>query len=165
MAAHIKSGAAVLSCRRTFHDLEGADLNIREPDEDQRLHVDTSCLLLFRPAFSTLRAWFMPAALGPICDRIFIAKILNDKFKVVSINNRSVAFRTQYKFHYELAGVPVPKGAKSADEFQPGFAYIADPANAKALVAALGFLPIATERPVPAGGNIPPAAQPRPQAG
>ena len=47
--AHLNTGAGPLTCMWTFHDLEGNDLRITEPEEDERKHVGTSCVMLFRP--------------------------------------------------------------------------------------------------------------------
>jgi hypothetical protein len=51
----------------------------------------------------------MPAALGPLCDRVFLAKLGHEKAKNMSVKHQSVAFRTQYSNHYKLAGVAVPQ--------------------------------------------------------
>src|SRR5690242_12084271 len=47
----------LISCKRRFYDFEGRQLHVTEADEDANRHVDTSCWIVFRPAFSLLRAW------------------------------------------------------------------------------------------------------------
>ncbi len=131
----------IVVCKRTFHDLDGNLLAITEPDEDNNQHVDTSCFVVFRPAFSVFRAWFMPKELGPLCDRIFLKTILHDRFRVCILDSRTVAFRTQYAFHYRLAKMAIPKGAKETDAFQAAAAYLLDNRNTQSIVNKLGFYP------------------------
>ena len=104
--------------RRMFvtQDAAGNELGIREKAEDELRHIDTSCLLIHRSGFDCLAVWLdMPKILSPICDRVFLAAMLHRKFHIVSSGARTVAFRTQYRYHFELADLPVPEGAKDPD--------------------------------------------------
>jgi len=138
---HELTKAPLICSRRTFHDLDGADLNISEPQEDQYHHIDTSCWIVFRPAFSLLKAWLMPKQLGPVCDRVFLRKALHERFEIRAVPDRTVAFRTQYAFHYELAGREPPPGAKLPDQFEQAKKYLATEEGIAAAVRALGFFP------------------------
>jgi glycosyltransferase involved in cell wall biosynthesis len=105
---------SLVTCKRRFYDLEGQELFISDADEDANVHVDTSCWIVFRPAFSLLRGWLMPKVLGPIGDRIFLQKAVHERFWRVATDKRTVAFRTRYAVHYQAAGLPAPEGSKSS---------------------------------------------------
>ena len=142
VAAHETSGARVIGCKRSFHTLDGTLMPIRESDEDANRHVDTSCFVVFRPAFKIFQVWAMPKELGPICDRVFFQKILHARFNMNLLDSRTVAFRTQYAAHYRPAGLPIPDGAKSADDLGGALAYLNNKANVNGIVERIGFYPV-----------------------
>jgi glycosyltransferase involved in cell wall biosynthesis len=133
--------SSLITCKRKFYDLGGDLLDITEADEDRNLHVDTSCWLIFRPAFLLLRSWLMPKPLSPLCDRIFFKKVINDRYHVTMTNHRTVAFRTQYADHYRAAGVPVPDGAKGSDWCSASMAFLKSPRGIIETTTQLGFYP------------------------
>jgi glycosyltransferase involved in cell wall biosynthesis len=138
-----KTGVSILSSFRTFHTAEGVDMGITEAQETRLEHVDTSCLMLHRDAFELLGLWVnMDKSLGPICDRIFFAAIQHRRFQVVSTKLKSVAFRSQYAYHYKLAKMDIPKGMKTGDEFKNSFDYLKSVAGIQACVKNLGFWPL-----------------------
>ena len=132
---------SLVSCKRRFYDLEGRQLHITEADEDANQHVDTSCWIIFRPAFSLLRAWLMPKVLGPICDRIFLQKAAHERFWRFATDNRTVAFRTQYAVHYQAAGAPVPAEAKSTGLSEEIVKYLCSIDGVVEATNCLGFYP------------------------
>jgi hypothetical protein len=132
---------SLVSCKRLFYDLEGRQLHIREADEDANQHVDTSCWIIFRPAFSLLRAWLMPKVLGPICDRIFLQKAAHERFWRFATDNRTVAFRTKYAVHYQAAGVPVPARAKLTGLSEEIVKYLCSIDGVVEITNCLGFYP------------------------
>ena len=137
-----KRGGAACSSLRTFHDLAGNDLGIREPAEDDFRHVDTSCFLVHRSGFDCLTVWLdMPKILGPMCDRVFLAALLHRKLPIFSTQARTVAFRTQYRYHYELANLPVPEDAKGNDVLQRPGEYLLSPDGVSDCIRTLGFWP------------------------
>lgn len=141
LQAHIETSCPVVACKRTFHALDGTVMNITEAEEEQNLHVDTSCWLITKPAFSLLRAWFMPKLLGPVCDRVFFQKVVFDRFKVCFAPWRSVAFTTAYTEHYRDARMQVPPGCKSNPDFENLRRYVSEPANMQSLTKLFGFSP------------------------
>src|SRR5262249_29946082 len=132
---------SLVSCKRRFYDFEGRRLYVRETDEEANQHVDTSCWIIFRPAFSLLRAWLMPKMLGPICDRIFLQKVEHERFWRIATDNRTVAFRTKYAPHYWAAGVPVPADAKLDAWSGEIVAYLSSLDGAAEVTDCLGFYP------------------------
>jgi hypothetical protein len=137
-----KRQSAACSSFRTFHDAAGNDLNIQEPAEDEFRHVDTSCLLLHSSGFECLTVWLdMPKLLGPVCDRVFLAALLHRKLKIFSTRARTLAFRTQYRYHFDLARLPVPEGAKGDEELQRPTDYMLSLEGVSDCVRTLGFWP------------------------
>ncbi len=135
------AGGDVIASRRRFYTLDGELLTIQDTADETNVHVDTSCWLIFRPAFALLRVWLMPKPLGPICDRIFYRAVGHHRFGFTITADRSVAFRTQYADHYTHTGRPVPPGAKT-DIFSAPLAYLQTVQGAKETVQALGFYPL-----------------------
>lgn len=141
IAAHERSKAPLVCCKRKFYDLDGTFMDITEPAEERNEHVDTSCWIVFRPAFSLLRAWLMPKILGPVCDRIFLQKVMHDRFQIERTTERTVCFTTQYALHYKLARRPVPAGAKSIRDAFVITGHFRSRVGAKEIISALGFVP------------------------
>ncbi|MGB8364325.1 MAG: glycosyltransferase family 2 protein [Rhizomicrobium sp.] len=141
VAAHEKTRAPLICCKRKFFESNGVQIPITEPAEDANSHVDTSCWLVFRPAFSLLRAWLMPKVLGPVCDRIFLQRAIHDRFRITPTEDRTVCFRTQYAYHYQLAGMAVPPGMKTPRDVFKVNDYLLSKAGAREITRALGFYP------------------------
>jgi glycosyltransferase involved in cell wall biosynthesis len=141
LAAHLSTKAPLVCSKRNFYTLDGELLPVTEAQEDEHLHIDTSCWIVFRPAFAMLRAWLMPKQLGPVCDRIFLRKAIHDRFEIRAVMDRTVAFRTQYAYHYQLAGAEPPPDAKTSAEFESCAAYLKSPEGIAEVVRMLGFYP------------------------
>ena len=134
--------ADVCCSTRTYHQLDGSLLaGVKEPDEVNLRHVDTSCFLLNRSAFGVLPLWLkMPRPLSPVCDRVFLLALKNRRLVFAHSMRPTVAFRSQYKYHYDLAGVPPPKDAKF-NIWTDANAWITSPKGIEETVQSLGFYP------------------------
>ena len=106
--------ANICCSKRTFHHMNGKDLNISEMPEDKFEHVDTSCFLIHNSAFEITKIYEkMPKILSPICDRIFYKSIvIHKKYSIAFSNLRTVAFRSQYLSHYKTANRHPPENLK-----------------------------------------------------
>lgn len=128
---------------RTFHRLDGSQLNVSEQQEDNCEHVDTSCFLIHASAFELSSIWArMPKALTPICDRIFIGAIRVKRFNMAFSRQRTVAFRSQYEAHYRGAGEVPPADAKRFDNVQSCYDYLRSVSGVTQCVERLGFYPL-----------------------
>lgn len=141
---HRSTGASICCARRTFHRPDGSELNITEPAEQNRIHVDTSCLLIHSSAFALTGIWHLiPKPLAPVCDRIFYQKVLNDRFSIAFSPLRTVAFRTRYAYHYDLAKEPRPQNAKIAEDvFGEALRFLSDECGVAETVLRIGFYPM-----------------------
>jgi glycosyltransferase involved in cell wall biosynthesis len=138
-----KTKANICSSFRTFHSLDGVNLNISEKDEDELQHVDTSCLLLSRKAFCLLPIWLkMPKQLSPLCDRIFLSAAHFKELTIKSTRRRSVAFRSQYENHYRLAKIPVQEGLKGDSDIKPSYDFLRTRHGIDACIKQMGFWPL-----------------------
>ena len=138
-----QSRCSVVTSFRTYHLPDSTQIQITESDEEDGSHVDTSCVLLHRNAFNLNKIWSsMPKQLSPICDRIFKSAISHNNYDFISTKKRSVAFRTQYKVHYEKAGLKPPSDSKSNDITMISLRYMMSPEGVSECVNTLGFWPM-----------------------
>lgn len=140
---HEKTKADICTSFRTFHAWDGVNLKIQEKDENELVHVDTSCLLLSRKAFCLLNIWLqMPKELSPICDRIFLSAAHFKELKIKSTKMRTVAFRSQYEFHFRLAKMPIPDGLKNNEVLNPSYAFLRTRKGIESCLKNMGFWPL-----------------------
>ncbi|PUE24593.1 glycosyltransferase family A protein [Limnohabitans sp. Jir72] len=139
---HNETNADICTSFRTFHSLNGEQLNVYEENEDNLLHVDTSCLLIHRKAFCLSTIWMqMPRQVSPICDRIFVSAIHFNKFTMKSTLKRTVAFRSQYEHHYTEEMHLMPTGLKTDTTLKPSFDYLLSVNGVNACTTKMGFWP------------------------
>jgi glycosyltransferase involved in cell wall biosynthesis len=139
-----QTSAPVCCSWRTFHRLDGSILPIGvEPSEENFFHVDTSCFLLHRSAFRAITIWHrIPRPLSPVCDRVFRLYLKRQGFLFGYSKSRTVAFRSQYKWHYVMAGETPPPGAKPLTLLRDPLNYLKSHAGVVESVDRLGFWPL-----------------------
>jgi hypothetical protein len=83
------------------------------PEEDRtRRHADTSCIVLFAPAFATLAFWAqMPRLFAPQCDRLAFAQLMAGH-RCGWSEAPTVFFESWYAGHFLAAGLLPPSNAK-----------------------------------------------------
>jgi glycosyltransferase involved in cell wall biosynthesis len=138
-----KTGADITCSFRTMHAMDGSELlGVQDSDETSLEHVDTSCYLINRNAFEALEVWLrIPKMLSPICDRIFYMYLKHKKFKLAYTKNKSAAFRSQYKIHYQMAGIVPPSNLKE-NVAGEAFQWMLTIEGLKETVNKLGFIPL-----------------------
>ena len=138
---HRETTASICCSFRTFHQEDGALLNVTEPDEDSLRHVDTSCFLVHRSAFALNTIWArMPNSISPLCDRVFFSGIRHMRFGVAFSKRRTVAFRTTYPYHYKKAGLIPPVNDKEK-RIQESIRYLMTAEGVRETVEKLGYWP------------------------
>jgi hypothetical protein len=74
--------------------------------------IDTSCLLVMKPAFRHLIGWTLfSQALAADADNRLWEFMRSSGARTGFLDHPTVAYRTRHKAHYELAGEPVPAEA------------------------------------------------------
>jgi glycosyltransferase involved in cell wall biosynthesis len=139
---HRDTDADICFSKRTIHQLDGTEIKTaRDPDEENLQHIDTSCYLIHRRCFNALSVWLkMPRQLSPICDRIFLALLREKRFTMAFSKLRTVAFRSQYKFHYSPTS-SVPKDRLKDNVGKAEANWLSTPDGIQETVSALGFYP------------------------
>lgn len=112
MDCQAASAAAVVFSDRHIVFPDGQRLTL-QPDED-RLHrlADTSCMVVFEAAFSSLALWAqMPRQLAPQCDRVMFTHLMATQ-SCAWTNKPTLFFETWYAGHFLAAGLLPPATAK-----------------------------------------------------
>lgn len=139
---HQSTGADVSCSYRTFHRLDGSLLPVTEPMEDKRLHVDTNCMFFSKKAFEVLDVWLkMPKEVASLGDRVVYAAIRHKRLSIAFTNQRTIAYRTLYAYHYQLAKEPVPEQTKG-HFFNDSFKWLKTPQGVIQSEQTLGFWPL-----------------------
>jgi len=113
---HRRTGAVVCTAGRSIHRLDGSLMIASDRHSDGRNHVDTSCILLMRPAFAMIQIWTqMPRELSAACDRVFWGSVVVQRFARAHSHAPTVAYRTPYSIFYEQMGEAAPPEGKSMD--------------------------------------------------
>lgn len=137
----------VVSSFRVFLDLYGNTLSYNNSGENQGTHVDTSCFMLGRKAFPLATLWaIMPKPLSPVCDRVFLQKLFFSGLRIGSTRQKTVAFRSQYKMHYEETGMDLSKYRPLKDIahiYNDIDDYLSSRDSIEECVASLGYHPTA----------------------
>lgn len=155
--AHLRSGAGVCASGRDIHRLDGSSLMPGGEPGDGVSHIDTSCMLLIRPAFELLAFWaLIPRNLATLGDRLFWAKAKNAGYAITLTRLPTLCYRSAYVDHYTVCGETPPAGARSTSFVAESIAWWeALPAEERAMVTRqLGFdVQFRSSRGISAGGR------------
>ena len=96
---------------RMLHRLDGTPM-IKCPTVDGQSYIDTSCLVVMRPAFRHLIAWVLERQDQAAETDQFLWRSLRDAgARMAFVDRPSVAYRTRHQVHYGHAREPHPPGA------------------------------------------------------
>jgi glycosyltransferase involved in cell wall biosynthesis len=111
-ALYRATGAAVCSSTRNIYRPDGTLLGPC-PEVDGEKFVDTNCLFLAPAAFAAVAAWYLvPRGQVLVGDRVVWRTIKNMNLRRAHTGLPTVAYRTNYRFHFDYFGVAAPAGAK-----------------------------------------------------
>ena len=112
-ALHKTTGAVVCTSARNVYWLDGRLLG-RCPEVDGERFVDTSCLFLTSAAFVVVASWYLaPRGQELAADRFVWQTIKNLQLPCAHTGLPTVAYRTNYRVHFDYFGVTAPAGAKT----------------------------------------------------
>jgi hypothetical protein len=99
------------SSARTLHRPDGSFL-LKCPVVNGRPYVDTSCLLVMKPAFQHMIAWILSTQeVAAIADQQVWTHMQNMGARLGFLDRPSVCYRTRHASHYRLAGEQPPADA------------------------------------------------------
>lgn len=99
------------SSARMLHRLDGTPM-LKCPVVDGRTHIDTSCLLVMKPAFRHMIAWvLMPQDVAGMMDQMVWKHMLDLGARLGFLDRPTMAYRTRHASHYALAGEAAPPEA------------------------------------------------------
>jgi glycosyltransferase involved in cell wall biosynthesis len=111
-ALHRATGAAVCSSTRNLYAPDGRLLG-RCPEVEGEQFVDTNCLFLTSAAFAAVSVWYMlPRSQVLAADRVVWQTIKGMQLQRAHTGMPTVAYRTNYRVHFDYFGVAAPAGAK-----------------------------------------------------
>ena len=94
-----------------LHRLDGTPM-IKCPTVDGVNHIDTSCLLILKPAFRHLIAWALQGQETAAETDQFLWRMIRDSGARMAFMDRpTVAYRTRHQVHYDQAREPAPPNA------------------------------------------------------
>lgn len=112
VALHQQTGAAICTSMRSFHDLEGRQMAVCL-SSDGDVFSDTSCIMLFRPAFHLTSIWaLMHPEDHAIDDRVVWHHIRQSGLPRAHSGKATVAYRVNHAGIYRDLSQPVPPGVK-----------------------------------------------------
>ena len=96
---------------RMLHRLDGSPM-IKCPTVDGRNYIDTSCLLILKPAFRHLIAWVLQGQeTAAVTDQYPWRLMRSAGARLGFVDRPTVAYRTRHRVHYDQACEPAPPGA------------------------------------------------------
>jgi glycosyltransferase involved in cell wall biosynthesis len=110
--ANIAAGAQLgaICSARMLHRLDGTPM-IKCPTVDGQRFIDTSCLMVFRPAFRHLVAWVLDRQeTAAETDQSFWRLIRDAGVRMAFVDRPTVAYRTRHQVHYDQAREDGPPG-------------------------------------------------------
>ncbi len=101
---------------RMLHRLDGTPL-MKCPVVDGRTHIDTSCMLIMKPAFRHMIAWvLMPQDIAGMMDQMVWKHMLDLGTRLGFLDRQTMAYRTRHASHYTMAGeTPPPEAVNRSD--------------------------------------------------
>ena len=91
---------------------DGLRLTVQPEEERGHRHADTSCMVLFEPAFSSLALWAqMPPLFAPLCDRVVFRQLMA-RHRCGWTGAPTLFYETWYAGHFLAAGLLPPRNAK-----------------------------------------------------
>ena len=95
---------------RMLHRLDGTPM-IKCQTVDGINFIDTSCLMVFKPAFRHLVAWALQGQDTAAETDQFLWKMIRDSgARMAFVDRPTVAYRTRHQVHYEMAREAPPPG-------------------------------------------------------
>ena len=118
---HRRTGASIITSSRLLCRIDGTVMG-RCPTSDGEQFVDTSCMLLMRPAFGLLANWcLMPDYAQVICDRVFWYMAKKSQLACAHSPEPTVYYRCGKTGAYAMMGETPPPGVQPPPDYGTAF--------------------------------------------
>jgi glycosyltransferase involved in cell wall biosynthesis len=119
---HYETGAAILTASRHLCRLDGSVMATC-PHSNGEDFVDTSCMMLMRPAFHLASKWaLLPPYAHLIGDRIMLHYMKESGLPRVHLSRPTVFYRCGKAGIYRDLGEPIPEGVMPRPDYGAAFA-------------------------------------------
>ncbi len=112
--AFAATGADMLIARRDMLRPDGSSMNYTCEEDEKLQHVDTSCFVMARTAFSVGLRWgFIPAPLACYDDRVFFQTVRHAGLRLALLPGRTVGYTCMWPSMYRQIGEEPPPGSRN----------------------------------------------------
>jgi hypothetical protein len=102
----------IATCQRNICTLDGEVMGECIETKPHQF-VDTNCFMIHRSVKTLCNIWWMiPDDQHIFGDKILYKHIIDNKIKSSHFGKPTVNYRTNFNFHYQHYGFPIPEGAK-----------------------------------------------------
>ncbi len=112
MIDDLSSEKPIATCQRNICNLEGEVMGLCF-ETDAFKFVDTNCYMIHKDARRIANVWWeMESNMHIFGDKVLYSTIRKNNIRFRHYNTPTVNYRTNFNFHYEHFGQPIPEGAK-----------------------------------------------------
>jgi glycosyltransferase involved in cell wall biosynthesis len=105
------NGLEACASARMLHRLDGSAM-VKCRHVNGRPHIDTSCLLVMKPAFPHLIAWVLfPQDVAAVADNRVWQHMKAAGVRLGFLDQPTLSYRTRHAVHYQMAGEAIPAEA------------------------------------------------------
>lgn len=112
MSSNLNEKCPIATCQRKITTLEGEVMGLCF-ETNPNSFIDTNCYMIHKSAKRIANVWWlMPDNLHIFGDKVLYKNIQDHKMNSEYYSEPTVNYRTNFNFHYQAYGYPVPEGAK-----------------------------------------------------
>ena len=112
MTSNLSEVRPIATCQRNICSLNGEVMG-KCTEINPANFIDTNCFMIHKEAKMLCNIWWMiPDEQHIFGDKILYKHILDSKIQTTHFEKPTVNYRSNFNFHYQQFGYPIPKGAK-----------------------------------------------------
>ena len=112
MTSNLSEVRPIATCQRNICSLNGEVMG-KCTEINPANFIDTNCFMIHKEAKMLCNIWWMiPDEQHIFGDKILYKHILDSRIQTTHFEKPTVNYRSNFNFHYQQFGYPIPKGAK-----------------------------------------------------
>ena len=112
MTGNLSQVRPVATCQRNICSLAGEVMG-KCTEINPANFIDTNCFMIYKTAKMLCNIWWMiPDEQHIFGDKILYKHILDNRIQTTHFDKPTVNYRSNFNFHYQQFGYPIPEGAK-----------------------------------------------------